>query len=119
MSAAMTGAYMRARWPGVFADAPALPALDPLAEAITAAQDQLSSQNLGRNYAEAVVLLAGHFAILTSGARAAGQNKVKAGQVEVEYGVGSLAGDGSTGFYALFLQLVRRRSELRIPLIGG
>ena len=114
MSAEMTPEYMRGRWAGVFADAPDPPALDPLSEAITAAQNQLNTQaSWGRNYEEAVVLLAGHIALLGTAARASGAIRTKAGQVEVEYGVGA-GGMTSSSFYTLYLQLLARQAQFRI-----
>lgn len=112
--ASMTSSYMRERWPGVFADAPSLPAIDPLDEAIIAAQNQLSVENLNQNYTEAVVLLAGHFALLGTPARASGANKYKAGLVELGFGTAGAAMD-STSFLSLYKALLKRSPRLRVP----
>jgi hypothetical protein len=117
MAAEMNSAYMRSRWPDVFADAPVLPAIDPLDEAIIAAQNQLDSDNWGRNYAEAVVLLAGHIAIMSTGGRASGVQSTKAGQVEVRFGAGGSTGNTpTTGFMELYKQLLSRQVLMRVPI---
>lgn len=115
MAALLTAAYMRARWPGVFSDAPTPPALDPLDEALIAAATQLSVDNWSSNYNEAVVLLAGHYAILGSVQRAGGAQKYKAGFVEIDYGVGGVGKEMSTSFLALYKALLSRQVRMRVP----
>ena len=112
--AEMNAEYMRGRWPGVFAAAPTPPALDPLAEAIGSAQNELDSVGLAANYSEAVVLLAGHKALLGTPQRASGQHHARAGLVEIDYGREA----GETSFLSLYKQLIHRRPELRITVIG-
>lgn len=113
--AEMTAEYMRARWAGIRAiPLPVLPeTVDPVAEAIIAAQNTLDPVNLGRNYSEAVVLYAAHLAELGKPGRAGGQQHARAGLVEIDFG-NRLA---ETAYGKLYANLIKHRPELRISTV--